>query len=188
MSSDDSAYAIYLLLATVLVGSAFVGRGVPWRQSLKMFAAWIGIFFIGALAFSFRHEIGDRLLERPVVAGDTLRVPISEDGHFYVDAKLNGKTVRMLVDSGASVTTLGRVTAAKAGVEPQGMFPVLVNTANGTTQVRRGRLKTLEVGNIAMDDLPVHLSAQEDVDLIGMNFLSKLSRWSVEGRTLVLVP
>ena len=57
---------------------------------------------------------------------------MAEDGHFWVDARINGQPIRLMVDSGASVTTLSRTTAAKADVDAQGMFPVMVGTANGT--------------------------------------------------------
>lgn len=188
MTGDQTASAVYALLCIVLVASGLAARRLPWGQTLKMAAAWVAIFAVGAVVFSFRTEIMDRVLERPVLAGGTLRVPMSEDGHFHVVARINGKPVRLLIDSGASVTTLGRSAAAATDVEPDGMFPVMVNTANGTIQVRRGRVRSIEVGDIAMDDLPVHLAPGDDIDVIGMNFLSRLSRWSVEGRTLVLVP
>lgn len=188
MTGDQTASALYALLGIVIVASGLVARRLPRGQTLKMAGAWLAIFAVGAVAFSFRDDIANRVLDRPVLTGGTLRVTKSEDGHFYVDAQINGETVRLLIDSGASVTTLGRTAAAAAGVEPGGMFPVMVSTANGTMEVRRGRVKSIQVGNISMEDLAVHLTASDDVNLIGMNFLSRLSRWSVEGKTLVLVP
>jgi aspartyl protease family protein len=84
------------------------------------------------------------------------------------------------------VTTLSPTTARAAGIEPSGL-PVLVGTANGTIQIRRGRAERFEVGTIVREDLSVHL-ANEEFDVVGMNFLRKLSRWSVEGRWLILQP
>lgn len=187
---NQGANAVYLLMAVLLVASGFAARRVPIGQTLKMILAWAGIFALGFIVLSFRHDLGDlfgsRLLGRAIVEGGTVRIPMDEDGHFRVDATINGKEVRLMVDSGATVTTLSRSTAKKAGVSSAGGFPVLVATANGTIQVERARVGSIVVGNITLRDMAVHLAPNDDLDVIGMNFLSKLSRWSVEGRWLVL--
>ena len=95
--------------------------------------------------------------------------------------------MRFLVDSGATVTTLSRATAHTAGVEPDGGFGVMVDTANGTAMFDRGNVDRLKVGPIERGSLAVHISRVDgDTNVIGMNFLSTLSAWGVEGRTLVL--
>lgn len=187
---SQGASAVYLLMAVLLVASAFAARRVPIGRTLQMFLAWAGIFALGFVVMSFRHDLGDlfgsRVLGRAVVAGGTVRIPMDEDGHFWVDAEINGATIRLMVDSGATVTTLSRTSAAKAGVTTSGGLPVLVGTANGIVQAERARAATFAVGNIAVPDLAVHLAPNDDIDVIGMNFLSRLSGWSVEGRWLVL--
>ena len=55
-------------------------------------------------------------LGTPVQEGAETRIPMAMDGHFWVDAKLNGRDVRFLIDSGATMTTISRSTAARAGV------------------------------------------------------------------------
>ena len=55
----------------------------------------------------------------PVVEGQEVRIPMAIDGHFWVEASLNGVPVKFLVDSGATMTTIGRDTAATAGVDGQ---------------------------------------------------------------------
>ena len=63
----------------------------------------------------------------------------------------------------------------------------MVQTANGIVVVQRGRADSIEVGPIERRDVAVHISdAFGDMNVIGMNFLSSLTSWSVEGRTLVL--
>ena len=96
--------------------------------------------------------------------------------------------MRFLVDSGATVTTLSRGTARDAGIQPEGNFGVMVTTANGAALMDRGTVERLKVGPIECGALPVHISRleEDDLNVIGMNFLSTLSAWSVEGRTLVL--
>lgn len=198
MNPDSIAYSSYLVLLLVLIGSGFAVRRVPIGQSLKMFLGWCAIFGIGFVLLSFRHDVADLWSSRVGghaivssgvgggVSGGTVRVPMADDGHFWVDARINGSLARLMVDSGATVTTLSPATAAAAGIAASGLSEQ-VGTANGTIEVRRGCAATFAVGNIEVRDLGVHL-ARDDFNVVGMNFLSKLSRWSVEGHWLVLQP
>jgi predicted aspartyl protease len=64
---------------------------------------------------------------------------------------------------------------------------VVEGAPNGIVMVDRGRARTVAVGEIERRNVAVHISdAFGDMNVIGMNFLSSLSGWSVEGRTLVL--
>ena len=187
---------MYLVGVLVLVVSAFAVRRVPIGSAAKMFAAWVLIFAAGFVIFTFKDEfaaLGDRLLlaarggEVEEAAPGETRVRLAPDGHFWVEARLNGENVRFLIDSGATTTSISRDTAERVGIEPQSGFPALVKTANGTVPVERGRAEILRVGNIERRNLAVHISeAFGDMNVIGMNFLSSLKSWGVEGRTLIL--
>ena len=96
----------------------------------------------------------------------------------------------MLIDSGATVTAVSEQTAreAKIGVG-NGLAPVMLRTANGAAPARTGSIDELRVGNIVARNLKVVTSpGLGNFDVLGMNFLSKLDSWRVEGRTLILVP
>jgi aspartyl protease family protein len=124
-----------------------------------------------------------------VTSGETLRIAKSADGHFWISGRLNGANVRFLVDSGATITSITAETAKRAGIEPSSSFPTFVETANGTVRVMRGRAERVEMGSIKRSDLAVHIhGAEDDLNVLGMNFLSSLSSWGVEGRWLVLKP
>lgn len=197
-NGDQAANFIYLLGVLVLVASALMVRRIPVRHSLKMLLAWILIFAAVFIVFALRSDfaaLGDRLLQSvqgtatPVQQGETLRVRQALDGHFWVDAELNGETVRFLIDSGATTTSISTTTAERAGIEPSGGFPVIVQTANGTVAVERGRAERVEVGSIVREDLAVHVSdGFGETNVLGMNFLSSLSAWGVEGGWLILKP
>jgi aspartyl protease family protein len=97
--------------------------------------------------------------------------------------------VRFLIDSGATTTSLSDDVARRAGVTPSGGFPVLVQTANGVIRAERGEIDRLRVGTIERRAMAVQMSPTfGDTNVLGMNFLSSLSSWGVEGEWLVLTP
>ena len=195
-SGDQAIHVLYLIGALVLVGSALAVRRIPISTALKMFAAWVLIFAAGFVIFTIRGEfaaLGDRLLlaarggEVEQVAPGETRIRLAGDGHFWVNAEVNGKRVRFLVDSGATTTSISNETARRVGIELRGGFPAIVQTANGTVTVDRGRADTISIGDIERRNVAVHVSeAFGDLNVLGMNVLSSLSSWGVEGRTLVL--
>ena len=198
MNEGDQAISfVYLIGILLLVVSALMVRRIPIGQGLKMFAGWVLIFLAAFVAFALKDDflaLGKRVLsesrgEGQVVAvGKELRIRKSMDGHFWVNGELNGKKVRFLVDSGATVTSISTDTAALADIEPSGL-PAVVQTANGTVSVGRARAERLKVGTIERRNMAVHVSeAFGPMNVLGMNFLSSLSGWGVEGQWLVLKP
>lgn len=129
-------------------------------------------------------------LDKQEVVGSEVRIPMSRDGHFWAEVRINGETRRMLVDSGATVTALSVATARAAGVEAdETLVPMLMKTANGTVRADAGTVASLRIGSIEARKLKVVISpGLGDTDVLGMNFLSELAAWRVEGRTLILVP
>ncbi len=198
-NGDQAADFVYLMAVMVLVISALMVRKVPIGQGLRMFACWVMIFLAAFVAFTLKDDfiaLGKRVVEETrgggsvvVAEGKELRIKQSLDGHFWVDARINGEKIRFLIDSGATTTSLSAATARRAGIDPAKGFPALVRTANGVVQVQRGRAEEVKVGTIERRNLAVHISeAFGDMKVLGMNFLSSLSGWGVEGKWLVLKP
>lgn len=196
--SDHIGSLIYLVLLVVLVGSSLVARRIPIAQTLRMIVAWALIFITLFVLFTYRAEflmIWNRVKAEvgggPQVQSDgSVRITKSPDGHFHIAALVNGKTISFLVDSGATTTALSADAAALALVQPTEMaFPVIVQTANGATEMRRARLDQLRIGPIVRRDFPVLVSEHlGDTNLLGMNFLSSLKGWRIEGNILILEP
>ena len=187
----------YFLLGALLL-AALAARRVPVLRTLVSLAIWIGVGVLLYAAITERGRFDPWLgraaaaldLDGQKVAGEETRVRMSGDGHFYVRARIGGVEKRLLVDSGATITALSPDTAAAAGVEVKpSVFPVLLKTANGTIRADTGEVAELRFGNVVARDLAVVVSpAFGDVDVLGMNFLSRLKSWRVEGRTLILTP
>lgn len=196
MADDSAPNALYLLLLLLLVASSLFGMRMPIGQAAKMALAWVAIFGVGFALFAFRNDfssLGSKLRDEAVGAsavegaGGELRIPMQDDGHFWVDARVNGAPVRFLVDSGASVTTVSREIADAAGIET-GMRVAEVETANGTVRMRPARAEQLQLGSIRLSGVSVLVADQEGLNVLGMNTLSSLEGWGVQGRTLVLQP
>lgn len=179
------------LIVMLLQRIPVVGRVIRFAISLGLFAFLIFILLQQA---PYQTELS-RLtmglgLDDQQVSGKELRVKMAPDGHFWVIATINGVKTRMLIDSGATVTAISPQTAAEASVATgTGIAPVMLRTANGVAPARIGSIDELSVGNIVARNLKIVTApGLGGLDVLGMNFLSKLESWRVEGQILILVP
>ena len=186
---------VYILMAVMLVLGGLMARREPLARTLTMGLAWTSIFAAGFVLFTFRDDYGgvwQRLRSEatgtPVQVGRTVRIPMALDGHFWVTARINGHDVKFLVDSGATMTTIGTETARDAGVAVNRGRDQMVRTGNGMVRVGSGYADTVAIGTIVRKGMALHIAQDEDLNVLGMNFLSSLQRWGVEGRWLVLQP
>jgi aspartyl protease family protein len=192
---DWTQLVIYAVAAAVIIlllqRIPFIGRIVRFLFSLALLAFLIFLLLQQAPYQPELARLTDQLgLDRQEVVGDEVRVRMSPDGHFWVNATINGVERRMLIDSGATMTAISDETARRAAVDRDlNLAPIMLQTANGVAPARPASVDELRVGNILARDLKVVTSpALGNINVIGMNFLSKLQSWRVEGRTLVLVP
>ena len=123
MTNDLMLGGVYILMAMMLVIGSLMARREPAAKLVTMALAWVVIFAAGFVLFTFRDNlqwVAQRLkaeaIGTPVEQGLETRIPMAIDGHFWVNAELNGKDVKFLVDSGATMTTIDRETAKAAGV------------------------------------------------------------------------
>ena len=194
MTNDLMLGGVYILMAMMLVLGALMSRREPMAKLVTMAMAWVVIFAAGFVLFTFRDDFGylaERLkaeaLGSPVTEGAVTRIPMAIDGHFWVHAKLNGQNVKFLVDSGATMTTIDRETANEAGVTVAPRADQYVRTGNGVIRVSSARADELSVGDIVRRDVGLQVAESDDLNVLGMNYLSTLKRWGVEGRWLILV-
>lgn len=198
MPVEFTAHPQFFLLLGALFGAALVARRVPVLRTLFSIAVWLGMAGLLYVVLAQRERFDPWLaraasalnIESQQVEGRETRIRMSGDGHFYVRATIGGVQRRLLVDSGATITALSPGTAHAAGVTvAPAMFPVVLKTANGMVRAETGEVKELRFGNVVARDLAVVVSpAFGDIDVLGMNFLSRLQSWRVEGRTLILTP
>jgi aspartyl protease family protein len=187
--------ALYAIAAALII---MLLQRIPVLGRLVRFAISLGflalLIFILLQQAPYQPELArftERLgLDQQKVSGGELRVRMARDGHFWVSASINGVQRRMLIDSGATVSAVSEQTAREAGIAKGTSFaPVILRTANGAARAETGTIAELRVGNIVARNLKVVTSpGLGNLDVLGMNFLSKLESWRVEDGTLVLVP
>jgi aspartyl protease family protein len=109
-------------------------------------------------------------------------------GHFWADARVDGRRLELVVDTGASQIALRAADAARLGIHPsQRDYSIKVSTANGITKAALVELRMVEIGNIVVRDVQALVHADEalGVNLLGMSFLSRV-KWTHERGRLVL--
>lgn len=187
--------AVYAVGAAVILIIVFripyVGRVLSTLFSIGMLALCLFLVFQQAPYIPGMARVTESLgIDGQAVAGDEVRIRMSPDGHFWARATINGLEQRMLIDSGATITALSDRTARAASVDVRpNVVPLILRTANGTVRATTATVDTLRLGAITARNLNVVTTpALGDTDVLGMNFLSQLASWRVEGRTLILVP
>ena len=192
-----------LLIATVaavlgsIVGTAIArrhhgfGRFMATGSTLAL-AGILVVVMLQVSRFDPRLDIAVPELGLPeqTVAGGETRVEMAPDGHFWISASVNGTSAPFLVDTGATLTAVSVPLAEKAGLEPRtGGVPVRISTANGTVSAELTTIDSLRFGNVKAGGLDAVIAPNIGrTNVIGMNLLSRLKSWRVEGQTLILVP
>jgi len=118
----------------------------------------------------------------------SLVVRASEGGHFAVEARVDGRRIPFMVDTGASQIAIRASDAARLGFHPKERdYSVRINTANGVGRAAEVELRMVEVGDIVVRDVRALVVPDNvlNVNLLGMTFLSRV-RWSHERGRLML--
>jgi aspartyl protease family protein len=118
----------------------------------------------------------------------TMELKAGSGGHFEVEARVDGRRLGFVVDTGASQITLRESDAARLGIHPsQRDYSIRINTANGEGRAALVQLGMVEVGNIVVRDIPALVTRDDalSINLLGMSFLSRV-RWTHERGRLTL--
>lgn len=193
MTDGRGAEILFYGIMILLPLSSLIARRPKPGLMVKVTLAWIAVFTVGLLVASQRQwiaETANGLFADQRVTGAETRILMADDGHFYADVTINGVERRMLIDSGATTTALSIETAKAAGIDSEeSPFPTVIDTANGSVTARVATAKSITIGSISATEVAVVVSpAFGDNDVVGMNLLSQLRSWRVEGRTLILTP
>jgi aspartyl protease family protein len=138
-----------------------------------------------SLALSSRQAAPAREAPRH---GRMVRLNSDGRGHFKVDARVDGRAVDFLVDTGASAVVLRESAAARLGifVRPS-QYTGRTQTANGVARYAPVKLNRVEVEGIVVRDVDAAVMSDDalQVNLLGMTFLSRV-RFTYDRGRLVL--
>jgi aspartyl protease family protein len=202
--SDFAILATSLALAVWLGASLYPSYRGRLSGAMKDMVTWAMVMLALVGVYAFRGpllEVGRRIAGEVLPPGVELPVEVAQrgekavrirkrpSGHFYVNTKVNGADVSMMVDTGASSVVLRPADAKLAGIDISGLvYSVPVNTANGTAYAARVKLRGVAIGAIGMGDVEA-LVAQPGAlnsSLLGMSFLSRLRSYEFSGDYLTL--
>jgi aspartyl protease family protein len=184
-------------MALGVIGS-LVFRPLPALGRLLRGASTLGlmgvlvmvVLQVSRLDSRFDMAVPQLGLPEQVIEGRETRVPMAPDGHFWLHATVNGAPVNFLVDTGATLTAVSSETAERIGLKPrEAGIPVRMQTANGMVAAQLTTIDDLRFGNVAAHGIDAIIApGLGPTNVIGMNLLSRLASWRVEGRTMILVP
>lgn len=192
-------------LVTMLAWLALIGSGaiVYIRAKPKLafgqLGIWIAVLVVLVLGYSFRDDAiavwrrisGELVPSQGQAQPDgSLVFRKSNDGHFHIEADVEGTPLRFVVDTGASGIVLSPADAMRLGFDLAKLdYTVSTMTANGPGRAAPVELRSLAVGPIRLEPVRALVNqAPMDASLLGMNFLSRLGGFAVEGDRLVLKP
>jgi aspartyl protease family protein len=198
---DDSvtgARLVHGVVLAALIGAGLIhSRRMGFKGAVGSAFAWLAIGAALVLAYSYRFEAeqawqriqAELAPGRVQIAGErTISLRRASDGHFYVEAKVNGVPVRFMIDTGASSTVLDPRDAERAGFRMGHLaFHQRLRTANGTVRAAVVTASRLDFGPIGFADVR-HLvnGAAIGTSLMGIETLQRFKSWRVADDRLTL--
>jgi aspartyl protease family protein len=127
------------------------------------------------------------LLTSPAFAGSAT-LERAQDGHFWAEAKINGRPVHALVDTGASLVALTKADAKRAGVDVANLrYTVSVDTAAGKSLGAPVKLERIAIAGARLENVDaIVLKSGLSVSILGMSYLGRLNRMDVRGASMRL--
>ena len=192
-----AAHAQEVSVVALFAGKAMlsIDKGKP--RTLRAGETWNGVTLISAdsdaaiISIKGRKQrlrIGEGAYSTATVQSGRATTTLIADssGHFATLGSINGASVRFLVDTGATLVSMGVEDARRAGVNYLAGRLAYSQTANGVTPIYRVTLDSVKVGDITLNNVEgaVHGSGLPVV-LLGMSFLGQLEMRN-QGDSLVL--
>ena len=107
-------------------------------------------------------------------------------GHFYTTGTINGTSVRFIVDTGATMISLGATDARRIGHDFNRGQKGMTQTANGQSVVSKVKLDTVRIGDVTLHNVDALIHQSEmPMALLGMSFLNRMEMQR-DGSTMTL--
>ncbi|VAW13955.1 hypothetical protein MNBD_ALPHA09-64 [hydrothermal vent metagenome] len=195
-----------IALLIVIGGSAALGYRGQATLALKQALVWIAIGLSLVVLYTYRADIGRlgarvlsqlapgivleaRALGQSGETGGIIAVTAGQGGQFDVEALVNGTSVRLLADTGATLVVLTHDDALRVGIDTGALrYNIPVQTANGVAKNALLHLEEISVGSITIPNIRALIAkpGQLETSLLGMSFLTRLTSFQISGDQLVL--
>ncbi|MDR7147410.1 TIGR02281 family clan AA aspartic protease [Rhizobium sp. BE258] len=196
METDDFGRMVYLLPIALMLSAGIWASRRNIGETMRNLMIWLVIILALATVYLYRQDmlgVGNRLLAG-LVPGRAVVVTTSEggseiilhkllNGHFEADVSVNGQTIQMLVDTGASMVALSRADAERIGIIPENLdYSMTVMTANGRTRAAPVTLDRVAIGPIVRTGVAASVAEDGKLDqsLLGMSFLETLGSMQMQ--------
>lgn len=189
--TGDTARLAYLaLLGAVVIGGVFFHYRHRMGKALRDAAIWLLIILGFVTLYGFKDQLSGGLFPNQAVnvGGDTIALRRGMDGHFSAEVMVNGAPVEFLVDTGATNVVLTRRDAARVGFDPDRLsYTLIADTANGPVASAPVTLDEVRLGGFTDVNVRAMVNGGDLFSsLLGMDYLNRYRRISVEGDTLYL--
>jgi aspartyl protease family protein len=121
--------------------------------------------------------------------GRVIELRAGAHGHFHTAAEINGRSINLMVDTGASIVALTYEDAARAGITPrESEYTQQVSTANGIARVAPVMLDKIAIGDVVVRNVAAAIAepGKLNTTLLGMSFLGRLNRVDMRAGRLIL--
>jgi len=150
--------------------------GGKTAEGVKLIAVESGVAVVEIDGKRQKLEIGKTVFTTGSAA-EAAQVTLNADGrgHFLTVGSVNGAAIRFLVDTGASMVSLGAADAGRANIDYRKGEPGMTQTANGVAPVWRVKLNTVRIGDVVLRDVDALVHGQDlPFALLGMSFLRQM--------------
>ncbi len=114
---------------------------------------------------------------------------MAANGHYFAQAYMNNKPIRVVIDTGATAVALKHEDAKKLGIRlTPSDFRVPVRTANGIVNTAEVTLREVRIGTVRERNIRALVAPKgaQSISLLGMAYLSKLKRFEMRKGKLTL--
>lgn len=120
-------------------------------------------------------------------SGNAIVLDRRSDGHFYADVDINGSTIEMLVDTGASGIALSENDARRAGIATSiGMREEVGEGAGGTVYGDVVQIGRVRLGDVEVADVTGVVLKGGNMSLLGQSFLARFGKVEIAGDRMIL--
>lgn len=164
-----------------------VAVGQKTEQGVKLLAIDDGAAVVEVDGRRRTLRVGQSVVSQRSGDGNSALVLSADaNGHFYATGRINGGTVRFLVDTGATMVSIGAADARRLGLDTRNAPTGYTQTANGNARVYKVRLSSVRIGDVTLNDVDGLVHEQDlPIALLGMSFLNRMEMQR-DGQRMIL--